>query len=131
MKKSTPPPHTSSPPPHTEEDLINLTPSERLEILELLKRTSPHTPSPNRLAVKIEERLSDLVWDLMHPQGKASRFSERYSAQRERLRETLLDERGKPSEYYDKALHNLHALLDTLNDPDDLVWGRAFPHPLT
>ena len=141
--KSTPPPRPTPPPP--DDDQRSLTPLERMEILDLLRRTAPRKPLPkaeaffwrpydppsDRLAIRIEERLSALVWELMDDQGKAPRFSKRYYAQRERLRETLLDERSTPSEHYDKALQNLHALLDTLNDPDDRAWNQAFPHPLS
>ena len=147
--KTTPPPRPSSPPPQNDEDRRGLTPSERLRILSLLRNASdrrgltppkslPPPPSSwkqtedhsDRLAIKIEERLSDLVWDLMDDEGKAPRFSESYYIQRERFQKVLLDV-VCTSDQYDKAIKNLHALLDTLNDPDAPLWRLGYPHPLT
>ena len=147
--KTTPPPRPSSPPPQNDEDRRGLTPSERLRILSLLRNASDRRGTPPkslpppppsswkqtedhsaRLAIKIEERLSDLVWDLMDDEGKAPRFSESYYIQRERFQKVLLDV-VCTSDQYDKAIKNLHALLDTLNDPDAPLWRLGYPHPLT
>ena len=147
--KTTPPPRPSSPPPQNDEDRRGLTPSERLRILSLLRNASdrrgltppkslPPPPSSwkqtedhsDRLAIKIEERLSDLVWDLMDDEGKAPRFSESYYIQRERFQKVLLDV-VCTSDQYDKAIKTskpcLHeigfgsfaTLLDTSFRPSD------------